>query len=349
MYFSSAFVLAALPFLVGAVPTQKSARSILSIPLSKRSTPPNADGVVDVQDLEACIHHTIAKLRKDLRPTKKNTGETHSLASKVGHSNKRGTAVAAVPLYSYSNTMWYGTINVGTPSTQYTVDFDTGSAPLFLPGPSCSNCGGHRTYYPTMSSTAKNLRKNTTSGYTPGQVEGKLFTDDVFVGGFEAANQTFIVASNYSNNYIYKHFPADGLMGMAFKEISPFNAPTVFETLVEQDRLEEPVFGFYLVDSGSEKEGYWQTTFDDITVNGNVISVSTQVAIIDTGTTFLLGDQESIRNIYEQIPSSAQLQNSNLYSRFWVIGDVFLRNVYTEFDYGNLRVGFASLKLAYGP
>ena len=142
-------------------------------------------------------------------------------------------------------------------------------------------------------------------------------------------------------------------MGMGFKEISPFNAPTVFETLVEQDRLEESVFGFYLADSGSELiiggrndswysgnltytdvekevrilrgapclrfntdtiQGYWQTTFDDITVNGNVISVSTQDAIIDTGTTLLLGDQESIRNIYAQIPGSAQLQNSNLYS-----------------------------------
>jgi hypothetical protein len=60
MYISSVFVLAALPFLVGAVPAQKSARNVLSIPLSKRSTPPNADGVVDVQDLEAGIHHTIA-------------------------------------------------------------------------------------------------------------------------------------------------------------------------------------------------------------------------------------------------------------------------------------------------
>ena len=139
MYFSSAFVLAALPFLVGAIPTQKSARSILSIPLSKRSAPPNADGVVDVQDLEACIHHTITfvfllsiekldlftkrpfrKFEKGFEAYKKNTGETHFLASTVGHSNKRGTGDAAVPLYSYSNTMWYGTINVGTPSTQYT-------------------------------------------------------------------------------------------------------------------------------------------------------------------------------------------------------------------------------------
>jgi hypothetical protein len=60
MYFSSAFVLAALRFLVGAVPAQKSARNVLSIPLSKRSAPLNADGVVDVQGLQAGIHHTTA-------------------------------------------------------------------------------------------------------------------------------------------------------------------------------------------------------------------------------------------------------------------------------------------------
>ena len=59
MYLSSAFVLAALPFLVGAVPVQNSARSVLSIPLSKRSTPPNADGVIDLESLQASVHYTV--------------------------------------------------------------------------------------------------------------------------------------------------------------------------------------------------------------------------------------------------------------------------------------------------
>ncbi|KAH9041254.1 aspartic peptidase domain-containing protein, partial [Lactarius pseudohatsudake] len=29
--------------------------------------------------------------------------------------------------------------------------------------------------------------------------------------------------------------------------------------------------------------------------------------------------------------------------RFWIIGDVFLRNIFTTFDLGNNSVGFASL------
>jgi hypothetical protein len=55
MYFPTAVALAALPFLVGAVPVKNS---LISIPLSKRSTSHDADGVVDVADLQAGISYT---------------------------------------------------------------------------------------------------------------------------------------------------------------------------------------------------------------------------------------------------------------------------------------------------
>ena len=61
-------------------------------------------------------------------------------------------------------------------------------------------------------------------------------------------------------------------------------------------------------------QGYWETAFDAISVNGNNISVSTQVAIIDTGTTIILGDEKSISNIYAAIPGSAPLQNTALWT-----------------------------------
>jgi aspartyl protease len=48
------------------------------------------------------------------------------------------------------------------------------------------------------------------------------------------------------------NFGADGIMGLGFKEISSSNATSFFETLIDQNQLEEPVIGFYLAESGSE-------------------------------------------------------------------------------------------------
>lgn len=62
--------------------------------------------------------------------------------------NKR--AVGGVPLVSYENMLWHGKISVGTPPKEYDVDFDTGSADVFLPGSQCTgvNCKGHALFNP---------------------------------------------------------------------------------------------------------------------------------------------------------------------------------------------------------
>ena len=73
-------------------------------------------------------------------------------------------------------------------SQNVTVDFDTGSGILFLPGPSCPNCTGHNVYNSTQSSTAKDLGKNSTiSYYGGGEVKGELFTDNISAGGLEVS------------------------------------------------------------------------------------------------------------------------------------------------------------------
>lgn len=128
---------------------------------------------------------------------------------------------------------------------------------------------------------------------------------------------------------------------------------------------------------------------DGVYVNGNQVE-STQQAIIDTGTTMVVGPANVVQDFYSHIPGSAPIQGGlytipcdsiptvgfsfggkafniapQLFNRgpvrvgdsgcvggivgssattFWVVGDLFLQNVYTEFDLGNNRVGFAELK-----
>jgi hypothetical protein len=60
MYFSPAFALTALPFLVSAAPNEGVPRDGISIPIAKRSGFRNADGVVDITKLQAGIQRTVA-------------------------------------------------------------------------------------------------------------------------------------------------------------------------------------------------------------------------------------------------------------------------------------------------
>ena len=104
---------------------------------------------------------------------------------------RRATAAAsknAVPLTDDNNgELWQGTLSIGTPARQYTVQFDTGSSDLFVPGPSCSGCNGHTRYNPANSSTSINLNRTFQLSYGSGQVQGNLFSDLVSINGFNVS------------------------------------------------------------------------------------------------------------------------------------------------------------------
>ena len=66
------------------------------------------------------------------------------------------------------------------------------------------------------------------------------------------------MASTYSDNFNSTTFGADGVVGLGFNEISPFNATPFFETLVDQGQLEEPASGSFWLSqtlSSSSEEG----------------------------------------------------------------------------------------------
>ncbi|KAI0058456.1 acid protease [Artomyces pyxidatus] len=419
MYFSTAVVLAALPFLAAAAPLEATptAKSGTAIPIARRNPVRRHDGTVDAHALARRRAHSVAKIDKGFNAFQRNTGSVHPLAKGLRKdvlAKRAGTG--SVPLTDDEAQLWYGTISIGTPLKQFTVDFDTGSSDLFVPASTCgSTCSGHTKWTVSSSSTSKDLKKTFTLRYGDGSsVSGEQYTDIFSIAGLTATKQTLGAAKTYSQGFESSEFPPDGLMGMGFESISDYNANPPFQSLIAQGKVSDPSFSFKFADSGSElylggansklytgsfayvpvtTEGYWQTTFDAISVGGRKV-VSSSAAIIDTGTTQIIGDSTSIAAIHAKIPGaksapqygdgtytvpcsfstassvtfggvtfavapstvpvgavssgsstciSGFAADDSLDGEFWIIGDVFLQNVYTNFDVGNSQVGFATL------
>ncbi|KAG6857322.1 hypothetical protein H0H87_005625 [Tephrocybe sp. NHM501043] len=140
-----------------------------------------------------------------------------------------------------------------------------------------------------------------------------------------AASQAVGVATEYSAGFAKGQFPPDGLMGMAFAEISDFGANPVFQSLVAQKQTPAAQFSFKLSAPGPQlllggvdadlyngtlthapvvQKGFWQVELDAVNVAGKA-TASRLTAIVDTGTTLVLGDLKSVTSFYNAIPGAA--------------------------------------------
>jgi len=409
MHLSLGFVAAALAVSVAASPVAPLKGSRISI--SKRFSATNPDGTANFETLQRDRESSVRKIMRGLDAFERNTGSPHSLV----RIDSRKRDAGSVSLAAEDNgSLWQGSISVGTPPVDFTIDFDTGSSDLFLPGVNCkTNCAGHTLFNPTASSTAFDLGKTFSLAYGDGSsVEGEQYNETVIIAGMDATSQTLGVASAYSTGFSSDNFSPDGLMGMGFQSISNYNAPPVFQTLVDQEQVDKPKFAFKLADTGSElfiggtngglytgkfvytnviQEGYWQVIMDAVAVHGEDVLNGVN-SIIDTGTTLVIGTTSDVDRLYQNIPGAKNasdihpgfwtvpcnaipkvslkfggrpweilpknfnqgkvssgsadcvggiISQSDL--NFWIVGDVFLRNVYTVFDVGSSKVGFAKL------
>ncbi|KAF5388267.1 hypothetical protein D9615_000170 [Tricholomella constricta] len=263
------------------------------------------------------------KLQRGFRAFKRNTGLVHP-------SNNRQLikrAEGAVPLNTDQGTLWYGEISVGTPPETFTVAFDTGSSDLFLPSIECTDsaCEGHKRYDTTGSSTAQDSGRTFSITFGDNStVSGRQFTDTVTIAGLTAIDQAVGAATSYSPGLAVDSFAPDGLLGMAFQNISVFQSSPFFQTLSSQGQTTESQFGFKLAKSGSElflggvnsklftgqltytpvtEEAFWQVDLDAVNVNGSSI-LTTLSAIIDTGSSLIHGNSVTVQEFYDAIPGS---------------------------------------------
>ncbi|KAH8103902.1 Asp-domain-containing protein [Cristinia sonorae] len=411
---SSFLFLTLLCHLVLSTPVD-SHGSDFTIALTKRDTPSSEDGPFPL--MRDQVESVVSKFANGFQAYYRNTGSVHPLdAMKYEDFKpmKRGSSSVWLS-QDPRKTLWQGIVSVGSPPSQFTVDFDTGSSDMYLPGDRCVTgaCHGHRLYKPSASVTSKD--NNHTFNLSYGDqtaVSGETYLDVVSIGQLVVHDQVFGAASSYSEDDRVEIFNPDGLVGFAFQSLSEFQAPTLVQNLYAQGRISAPIFGFEfnrgqgLLHIGASRakrpltytqvteQGFWQVAIEAVSVSSITI-VQSQAAVIDTGTTVIIAPTSSADQVYAAIPSSRKLGNgfyaipcsslptiSLTFSgkpfkvspallnlgplsvegtanseggvpecfggivgsddvQFWVVGDLFLQGVYTEFDFGKNRVGFA--------
>lgn len=226
-------------------------------------------------------------------------------------------AVDPVALGNVDDEEYFGPISIGGKTFQ--VIFDTGSSNVWVPGRRCSaqQCGAKPRYDASQSPTYEPDGRVLSLAYGSGPVIGTLDRDQITVGGLVVENVTFAeVNSTFGPEFLSSKF--DGIVGMAFRSISKFNLPTVFDLMVEQHLVAEPVFAFYLSntpgDAGELVFGgidrrhftgdlayvpltnatYWQCQLADFRLGGHPIDAANGHAVMDSGTSLIAGPSKAV-------------------------------------------------------
>jgi cathepsin D len=230
---------------------------------------------------------------------------------------------------------YYGTIEIGTPAQKFGVVFDTGSSNLWVPSKkapiSCIACDLHKKYDSTKSSTYKADGTKFSIQYGSGSMEGFDSIDNVCIAQDICAEQQTFTESTKEPGLSFVAAKFDGILGMGYPQIAVNNITPVFNTLMKQQKVPEPVFAFWLNRdpsgaSGGEltlggsdpshykgnltyvkvtQKGYWQFQADGIEVGSGGQKVSACSggcpAIADTGTSLLAGPKDEAKAINEAI------------------------------------------------
>lgn len=245
---------------------------------------------------------------------------------------KYGLRAATIPepLVNVANSYYYGVISIGTPPQQFTVNFDTGSADLWIPSTACSSCSSRRKYNHAGSSTYRNEGRAFSISYVDGSgVWGVTSVDTVSIGGGLAVrNQAFAEVTREAG-LSYRRY--DGLMGLAYGFIANYGHLTPVENAYAQGLISRKVFAFYLnrnlasSSNGGEltiggldsahfvgdltyvpvtRRGYWQFQMDGVSAGGTRVCTGCQ-AIADTGTALIVGPSAHTNAINQAIGASA--------------------------------------------
>uniref|UniRef100_H0XTD3 Peptidase A1 domain-containing protein n=1 Tax=Otolemur garnettii TaxID=30611 RepID=H0XTD3_OTOGA len=243
-------------------------------------------------------------------------------------------------LRNYLDLVYVGLITIGTPPQTFKVVFDTGSADFWVPSVLCytESCDTHEHFNPQRSSTFRlptGPVRTVKLRYGSGDILGIVGYDTLKIGDLEDINQAF-VQSIWQDHAFGSLAPFDGILGLAYPDISQARHTPVFDNLWKKGLITENLFAFYLTSKRKRgsmlmlggvdhsyysgelrwvpltKQRHWQVALDSITMNGTVIACHDGCqAILDTGSSVVDGPNEDVLQIQNVI--HAQQTYNNMY------------------------------------
>ncbi|KAI9750169.1 MAG: hypothetical protein M4579_006580 [Chaenotheca gracillima] len=172
-------------------------------------------------------------------------GKARRLTTLQKKASPTSDQVGEVPADDIQNDSEYlAQVDIGTPAQTLSLDFDTGSADLWvwsteLPSSTTSQSSGHTIFDSSKSSTFKATNSTWQISYGDGSsASGNVGTDNVTIGGLVVKKQAVELAQKLSSEFASG--AGDGLLGLAFGSINtvqPQPVQTPVENMISQSDI----------------------------------------------------------------------------------------------------------------
>ena len=207
----------------------------------------------------------------------------------------------------------FSEISIGNPPQDFKVILDTGSSNLWVPSSECGSiaCYLHSKYDSSASTTYKANGSEFEIRYGSGSLSGFVSQDEVTIGDITVTGQDFAEATSEPGlAFAFGRF--DGILGLGFDRLSVNGIVPPFYNMVNQKKIDEAVFAFYLSgESGSDdsevifggvdkdhytgkiteiplrRKAYWEVDFDSISFGNETAELDNTGVILDTGTSLI--------------------------------------------------------------
>lgn len=252
---------------------------------------------------------------------------------------KRPREEVAVGLHNIKNTQYVGRVGIGTPPQYLDVIFDTGSSNLWVTSCACDSraCQLHACFDSSASDSYKEVGYDIEVKFGTGNIEGFISQDTFSLGPLKIRGQNFGEIT-VENGDVFHTARFSGIMGLAFPSLSAYDFTPVFDNIMAQDLLAEPMFSFYFsklpVQESAlffgapdpnfyvgnitwvpvKKQFYWETRLEDIELDGERMHFCDDFddgckIVFDTGTSLVTGPYHNIGTLLDKFNLDADCGN----------------------------------------